>query len=534
MFVLLEADSYENGRKMANISEGRKKLAQSCVEDGTFLDAKEVNKYMAEQEWDHCIKDLQDNSVAPKDKYSNLHQTKTVVSKEPIVNFHSQKKHIPRRYLRHMNRKHHRVLTVALTPGPVPGPAIPPMDDEPPTLPKSILPHVENSDNNNQKYMLVGIVTISVVGLAIVALLLFVCLKRKRRVEPKEEGQRDEKPLLNFTISDISSGSSGHTLSNPSGKDFAKNPSAAGLSQATNPDPSQANSEANGAAQTEGKTVNALPLPPGRKPPPAAPPEPPTPPPPKPPAPAAPPPPPKIVRRPPPPNPPVQAKPSPLGPHHRRSSTGEKSNGSDESESEAPKTKLKPFFWDKVLASPNHSMVWHEIKAGSFQFNEEMMETLFGYTQADKNKNDRKKDSSSLDSPQHIQIIDPKKSQNLAILLKALNVTTEEICDALQEGNALPSELIQTLLRMAPTADEELKLRLYGEDIARLGPSERFLKVMLDIPFAFKRLEALLFVSTFHEDFSSTKESLATLEVYIPLLLPYCPNCLYKFQKNKK
>lgn len=79
----------------------------------------------------------------------------------------------------------------------------------------------------------------------------------------------------------------------------------------------------------------------------------------------APPPPPRGGRRPPPPNPPGPSRPSPLGPHHRRTSTGDSSVGSDESE--APKTKLKPFFWDKVLASPDQSMVWHEIKAGSFQ-----------------------------------------------------------------------------------------------------------------------------------------------------------------------
>ncbi|KAK6141149.1 hypothetical protein DH2020_025107 [Rehmannia glutinosa] len=142
-----------------------------------------------------------------------------------------------------------------------------------------------------------------------------------------------------------------------------------------------------------------------------------------------------------------------------------------------------------------------------------MMETLFGYAPADKNKNEHRKDSPSFESPpQFIQIIDPKKSQNLAILLKALNVTTEEVCDALNEGNELPAELVQTLLRMAPTTDEELKLRLYGGDVSHLGPAERFLKVLVDIPFAFKRLESLLFVSTFQEEFSSIKEAFATLE----------------------
>ena len=74
-------------------------------------------------------------------------------------------------------------------------------------------------------------------------------------------------------------------------------------------------------------------------------------------------------------------------------------------------------------------------------------------------------------------------------------------------------ELLQNLLRMAPTEDEELKLRLYSGELAQLGPAERFLKALVDIPFAFKRLEALLFMCTLQEEVATTKESFETLEV---------------------
>lgn len=67
-----------------------------------------------------------------------------------------------------------------------------------------------------------------------------------------------------------------------------------------------------------------------------------------------------------------------------------------------------------------------------------MIESLFGYAHADKDKNGPKKNSTFQDAPnQYVQIIDQKKAQNLAILLKALNVTTEEVCDALKEGDLL-------------------------------------------------------------------------------------------------
>ncbi|KAI3457007.1 hypothetical protein Pfo_013670 [Paulownia fortunei] len=214
---------------------------------------------------------------------------------------------------------------------------------------------------------------------------------------------------------------------------------------------------------------------------------------------------------PPPRPPPIGLKPPrpvPPGPRHPSTSAS-----TEESETGTSKAKLKPFFWDKVLANPDHSMVWHQIKSGSFQFNEEMIETLFGYAPAGKNKTEAKKESSSQDVlPQYIQLIDPKKSQNLSILLKALNVTTEEVCDALEEGNELPSELIQTLLKMAPTAEEELKLRLYSGELSQLSPAERFLKVLVDIPFAFKRLESLLFMCILQEETSTLKESFVVLE----------------------
>ncbi|CAL5211796.1 unnamed protein product [Lathyrus oleraceus] len=245
-------------------------------------------------------------------------------------------------------------------------------------------------------------------------------------------------------------------------------------------------------------TSSRIPAPPPPGPPPPPPPQPPV-------LAPRPPPPPKSSHPPPAPPPKPMAGKNigiPLGPLKQGSST----------EGDAPKPKLKPFFWDKVNAKPDQSMVWHEINAGSFVFNEEMMESLFGC--ANQNKNDRRKDSPSVDTSVHyIQIIDPKKAQNLSILLRALNVTTEEVVDALNEGNEIPVELIQTMLKMAPTQEEELKLRLFSGELSQLGPAERFLKVLVDIPFAFKRLEALMFMLILREESSSIKDSFATLEV---------------------
>ncbi|MCD7469383.1 hypothetical protein HAX54_008357 [Datura stramonium] len=357
-----------------------------------------------------------------------------------------------------------------------------------------------NSPGNYQQqrnYIIALVAGCSVAGIAFLALLILCVKNKKKEIAPINE-QMDGKPPLN-----LNAGSSLNVNSASTVNDADPHSSFEAEAKLAKPE-----MDANAHAP--------LPLPQGKSAPP--PPSPPPPPPSKPPAPS-PPPPPKVVRAPNPPKPGNLPKPLPLGAHQRGGSSG--AGGSDSlGESDAPKTKLKPFFWDKVLANPDHSMVWHEIKAGSFQFNEEMMESLFGYIPGDQRKDDRIKASSSFDqTSQYIQIIDPKKSQNLAILLKALNVTTEEVYDALKEvltlleGNELPPELIQTLLKMAPTTDEELKLRLFAGDISQLGPAERFLKSIVAIPFAFKRMEALLLMCSLQEEVSSIKESFVTLEV---------------------
>ncbi|KAI3988250.1 hypothetical protein MKX01_012039 [Papaver californicum] len=332
-------------------------------------------------------------------------------------------------------------------------------------------------------------VGLAAAGIFVLAAVLCFCFFKCRKRTDSRYLQKDDKPLLilnnnssgdsaqkpGMKISDNVDEVQGQPIHNPSGASLASNDSA------------------------------ALPPPPGRAAPP--PPGPPPPPPPR----ARPPPPPKGSMLPP------RSKPPSIKQKGSLAAAGNSTSGDGpdaEGDGDAPKTKLKPFFWDKLLANPDHSMVWHQIKSGSFQCDEEMIENLFGFTAPDKNKTDNKKEWTPQDPASHfIKLIDPKKAQNLSILLRALNLTTEEVVDALQEGTELPSELLQTLLKMAPTVDEELKLRLYNGELSTLGPAERFLKVLIGIPFAFKRMDSLLLMNSLQEEMPSIKESLATLEV---------------------
>ncbi|XP_042490150.1 formin-like protein 5 isoform X2 [Macadamia integrifolia] len=392
------------------------------------------------------------------------------------------------------------------------------------------------SQKQSSSQAVVIAVSVTAVGTLAFAAMLFLCYRKFHRNNGAPgDGQKDDRPLLSsLSLCDLSAGSSQKSASGNSmnkgkigNQSFSTNTHNGKVSSLHSNLSNEADIHNSSVAEVpssgtvasvskSGPTSNIqvavqsppLKLPPGRA----------GPPPPAPPPPAPPPMPPAVKPGPPPPPPPKGVFPpprlppqAPIGPKLAKPLAPKPNHPENTaSDGDAPKTKLKPFFWDKVLANPDHSMVWDQIKSGSFQFNEEMIETLFGYNAA----NDKKKASSSADpSPQYIQIIDSKKAQNLAILLRALNVTTEEVRDALLEGNELPAEFLQTLLKMAPTVDEELKLRLFSGDLSQLGPAERFLKMLIDIPFAFKRMDALLFMTSLQEEVSTVKDSLATLEV---------------------
>ena len=63
-----------------------------------------------------------------------------------------------------------------------------------------------------------------------------------------------------------------------------------------------------------------------------------------------------------------------------------------------------------------------------------MIETLFVVNTPNPNQKDMPRKPVKPSSMQETRVLDPKKAQNIAILLRALNVTVEEVCEALLEG----------------------------------------------------------------------------------------------------
>lgn len=189
--------------------------------------------------------------------------------------------------------------------------------------------------------------------------------------------------------------------------------------------------------------------------------------------------------------------------------SGENLDGDDDE-----KPRLKPLHWDKVRASSDRAMAWDQLKSSSFQLNEDMIETLFVNDSTNPVPRETNRRQLFPASKQENRVLDPKKSQNIAILLRALNVTREEVSEALLDGSpeGLGPELLETLVKMAPTKEEELKLRDYNGDLSKLGSAEQFLKAVLDVPFAFRRVDAMLYRANFETEIKYLTKSFETLE----------------------
>jgi len=145
------------------------------------------------------------------------------------------------------------------------------------------------------------------------------------------------------------------------------------------------------------------------------------------------------------------------------------------------------------------------------------MEALFGYVAANSKSNTPKgkeSTSPSRDASTNAFILDPRKSQNTAIVLKSLAVSRKEIIDALVDGHGLNADTIEKLSRIAPTEEEQSNILEYEGDTEKLAAAESFLyHILKAVPSAFKRLNAILFRLNYDAEIVEIKEFLQTLEL---------------------
>ncbi|KAJ6323734.1 hypothetical protein OIU76_011097 [Salix suchowensis] len=227
----------------------------------------------------------------------------------------------------------------------------------------------------------------------------------------------------------------------------------------------------------------------------------------------------------PPPPPPPKVASSNFPPLHKgnpsKGGSGESSTGQSSTAAAAAgngHVKLKPLHWDKVNKNAGQSMVWDKIDGGSFRVDDDLMEALFGFVATNRKSPKRDSNSSNSDnllssSAAQIVILDARKSQNMAIVLKSLAVSRIELLDALTNGQGLSVDTLEKLMRIAPTKEEESQILAFRGDTTRLADAESFLYHLLKaVPSAFSRFDAMLFRSNYDAEILHFKESLQILE----------------------
>ncbi|KAJ6911571.1 hypothetical protein NC652_022004 [Populus alba x Populus x berolinensis] len=196
------------------------------------------------------------------------------------------------------------------------------------------------------------------------------------------------------------------------------------------------------------------------------------------------------------------------------SSTGQ---GSTSAGTRNGQVKVKPLHRDKVKKNTGHSMAWDKIDGGSFRVDDDLMEALFGFVATNRKspKRDNSSNSKNLSSipPAQIFILDARKSQNMAPVLKSLSISRNELLDALTNGHGLNADTLEKLMRIAPTKEEESQILEFSGNPTRLADAESFLFYLLKaVPSAFGRLGAMLFRSNYDAEILHFKKSLQIVD----------------------
>jgi len=74
-------------------------------------------------------------------------------------------------------------------------------------------------------------------------------------------------------------------------------------------------------------------------------------------------------------------------------------------------------------------------------------------------------------------------------------------------------DVLETLVKVAPTADEKKKFMQFDGSLQSLGPPDRFFHAILHVPNAFSRLSAMLYRAQYEEEMLHVQQAIKVLEV---------------------
>eukprot|EP00761_Pharyngomonas_kirbyi_P012971 gb/GECH01012998.1/.p1 GENE.gb/GECH01012998.1/~~gb/GECH01012998.1/.p1 ORF type:complete len:1075 (+),score=379.19 gb/GECH01012998.1/:1-3225(+) len=165
-----------------------------------------------------------------------------------------------------------------------------------------------------------------------------------------------------------------------------------------------------------------------------------------------------------------------------------------------PKKKLKGYYWNKIPPAKVKNTIWmKEDIATSIDKIEIPKEDLEETFEAKKAAALPTEGSDSKPKEEKAKVIDPKKAQNVGILVAGMRMSNEQIKKYLLEMNEdkISVQNLKSLAHIAPTADEIAALNEHASDPDKLDSPDRFLFDMKDIPNLDKRLDSWAFKRKF-------------------------------------
>ncbi|CAN6937166.1 unnamed protein product, partial [Brassica oleracea] len=116
-------------------------------------------------------------------------------------------------------------------------------------------------------------------------------------------------------------------------------------------------------------------------------------------------------------------------------------------------------------------------------------------------------------SLKQIFILDPRKSQNSAIVITSLGMTREKLVEALIKGQDFAAETLESLKSVTPTKEEQSAILGFDGDVAKLAEAESFLFHLLKaVPTAFARVNPFLFKANYYPEIAHHSKCLQTLD----------------------
>jgi len=155
-----------------------------------------------------------------------------------------------------------------------------------------------------------------------------------------------------------------------------------------------------------------------------------------------------------------------------------------------PTQKMKKLHWQPVDASSVADTVWASVSQAQSGVDLDLAE--FESAFALKAAKALPKPAAAEEKPKFIQLIDPRRSQNIEIALSQFYMSHDEIVQAIWQLNTakLTSDLIKRLIALAPTPDEIAVLQQFRGDTAALGTAEKFFMALNSVSHLGARLAA--------------------------------------------